>query len=87
MPVPQFRFRNPSRSYTSSYVFKEYNFFLKPKRTFSNIKIDFAIISLFRTNCIELDETNTGVKFRPFDLSPVLITTSKQARQALCFVN
>ena len=84
MHVPQFRFRNPSRSYTSSYVLR---IFLKPKRTFSNIKIDFAIISLFRTNCIELDETNTGVKFHPFDLSPVLITTSKQARQALCFVN
>ena len=44
-------------------------------------------MSLFRTNCIELDETNTGVKFHPFDFSPVLITTSKQARQALCFVN
>lgn len=65
---------------------KNTNFF-KTKTNFSNIKIDFAIISLFRTNCIELDETNTGVKFHPFDLSPVLITTSKQARQALCFVN
>lgn len=68
-------------------MFLKNTIFLKPKRTFSNIKIDFAIISLFRTNCIELDETNTGVKFHPFDLSPVLITTSKQARQALCFVN